>query len=948
MRALPGSIVAVREREWIVLPSGLDDLIRLRPLTGSAADEAALLVPLEGTGVRQAEFPKPDPEALGDAAGLIGVLDAARLSLRSGAAPFRALGRISVIPRPYQFVPLLMALRLDPVRLLLADDVGVGKTIEAGFIARELLDRGIAERLAVLCPAHLCDQWHRELREKFALDADLIQPSTLARLERNLPRADVSVYQWPRCFVASIDFMKSPSQREAFLRHAPDLVIVDEAHGCAPPPDGRKAEHLRHELLADLMREKAPHLLLVTATPHSGLDESFRSLLGLLDSVLARPHPEGRAAERRRMRPHIVQRRRRDVERWLGTDTPFPEREPSEETYALGGEHLRLYEDVRAYCQELVAGGENMREAQRRVRHWAAIAMLRGVLSSPRAAEAVLSARARRREAAADNEAAEVVDGRYRPPMLDDLGDEGEGDYAPTGPLEDPDGGWSEREVRRLRELAKRAAALGGGADAKLATIVAVVDGLLRAGHRPIVFCRFIPTAKYLAEHIGRELGRSHEGLDARAVTGELGDEARRETVAELAASPVRVLVATDCLSEGINLQEQFDAVVHADLPWNPNRLEQREGRVDRFGQPRAKVRTVVVYGTNNEIDLVVLDVLIRKARKIHGALGVSVPVPMEAERVLDAVVGSVLLGRPGRAGQYRLDLKAGGTGELHAAWDGAVEREKEAQAYFRQSAIEPDEVAREIEATDDVLGDADAVRRFLAEVLPRFGGYLRADPKRAGVHALGLGELKGHLPPEHGQGGEAAVVFDRAHAVHALHLGRTHPIVAAAADAVLADAFEPEGEPRFARSGAMLTRAVARVTAVLLLRFRYTFIEEGENFAEEVRLVALQREGGRLVPLEPFDEARRLVERATPAGNFAPGDADKAERRRHVERVLASLDAEPGWWRPLVAWRVAELTAAHRRLRKITREGSFKVEAHPPPDVVACFVLVPAGGNGA
>ncbi len=99
------------------------------------------------------------------------LFDAARLSLRSGAAPFRSLGRISVVPRPYQFVPLIMALRLDPVRMLIADDVGVGKTIEAGLIARELLDRGIAKRLGVLCPSHLTDQWERELREKFILDA---------------------------------------------------------------------------------------------------------------------------------------------------------------------------------------------------------------------------------------------------------------------------------------------------------------------------------------------------------------------------------------------------------------------------------------------------------------------------------------------------------------------------------------------------------------------------------------------------------------------------------------------------------------------------------------------------------------------------------------------------------------------------------------------------------
>jgi SNF2 family DNA or RNA helicase len=105
------------------------------------------------------------------------LFNAARLNLRAGAAPFRSLGRISVTPRPYQFVPLIMALRLDPVRLLIADDVGVGKTIEAGMSARELLDRGIAKRLGVITPAHLCDQWQRELAEKFGINSALVQPS---------------------------------------------------------------------------------------------------------------------------------------------------------------------------------------------------------------------------------------------------------------------------------------------------------------------------------------------------------------------------------------------------------------------------------------------------------------------------------------------------------------------------------------------------------------------------------------------------------------------------------------------------------------------------------------------------------------------------------------------------------------------------------------------------
>jgi len=153
----PGSLVRARSRDWVVLPSAEPDVLRLRPLAGGDEEGVGLFLPLEGRDVVATTFGPPDPALAGDATGGLLLRDAARLSLRASAAPFRSLGRISVAPRPSQFVPLIMALRLDPVRLLIADDVGVGKTVEAAMIAREMLDRGLARRLAVICPAHLCD-----------------------------------------------------------------------------------------------------------------------------------------------------------------------------------------------------------------------------------------------------------------------------------------------------------------------------------------------------------------------------------------------------------------------------------------------------------------------------------------------------------------------------------------------------------------------------------------------------------------------------------------------------------------------------------------------------------------------------------------------------------------------------------------------------------------------
>jgi len=158
-RFSPGNLVKARGREWVVLPGSDSDKLNLRPLSGSEADAQTLLPGVELDPVIAATFPLPDRGRIGpqDEAQLM--RDAFRLALRRGAGPFRSAGRVVFEPKAYQLVPLMMALKLDTVRLLIADDVGIGKTIEGGLIAREMLDRGEIERMTVLCPPHLVDQW---------------------------------------------------------------------------------------------------------------------------------------------------------------------------------------------------------------------------------------------------------------------------------------------------------------------------------------------------------------------------------------------------------------------------------------------------------------------------------------------------------------------------------------------------------------------------------------------------------------------------------------------------------------------------------------------------------------------------------------------------------------------------------------------------------------------
>ena len=205
-------------------------LLCLRPLSGSEADVQFLHPALEREPVRPARFDMPDRSSRRPRMAARLLSDALRLSLRRGAGPFRSAARVGFEPRAYQLVPLLMALRLPIVRLLIADDVGIGKTIEAGLILRELIDRGEIDRFAVLCPPHLVEQWTGELN---ANSISTRSRSPHPRLPAGArPYASQTLFDAYPYTVVSLDYIKTDRRRESFARACPTLVVVDEAHAC--------------------------------------------------------------------------------------------------------------------------------------------------------------------------------------------------------------------------------------------------------------------------------------------------------------------------------------------------------------------------------------------------------------------------------------------------------------------------------------------------------------------------------------------------------------------------------------------------------------------------------------------------------------------------------------------------------------------------------------------
>jgi SNF2 family DNA or RNA helicase len=387
----PGTLVNARGREWLVLTGSSTDTLRVRPVTGSEEDQTIIYLPLEVEPVRETQFPPPVAhQGAGHDAALL-LQGALLLSLRRGAGPFRSFGQIAVEPRAYQLVPLLMALKLDPVRLLIADDVGVGKTIEAALIARELLDRGDIDRSVVLCPPHLVDQWITELEVRFNIRAVAVTASTARRLEDGVPPG-VSIFDVHPHTVVSLDYIKSGSRRDYFLHACPNFVIVDEAHSCTGSGQGY---HQRYELLHGPAASDTRHLILLTATPHSGDDAAFYRLLGLLDEDFGRLGDVS-GGERERLRDrlsrHFVQRRREHIKEWHEGEL-FPRRETKEVTYMLTGSWDKFFNAVLDYCAEVVESEEGD-ERRQRLSFWGTLALLRCAASSPMAAVLALRTRA--------------------------------------------------------------------------------------------------------------------------------------------------------------------------------------------------------------------------------------------------------------------------------------------------------------------------------------------------------------------------------------------------------------------------------------------------------------------------------------------------------------------------------------------------------------------------
>lgn len=520
----------------------------------------------------------------------------------------------SVVPLPHQLYALNRAMSRDRIRYLLADEVGLGKTIEAGLILRELKLRGMVRRVLVVAPKALVRQWQAEMRLHFGENFRFIEPSEITAFRQWRDEED-NLWRMHDQVICSLDSVKPIEKRrgwsleqlntynrerfEDLISAGWDLVIIDESHRL-----GGSTEQVARYKLGAALSEAAPYLLLLSATPHQGKTDQFMRLMQLLDRD---SFPDEASINHERVRPFVIRTEKR-ISITAEGQPLFKPRATRLFPVAWQEKHAaqqRLYESVTDYVRH---GYNQAMVARQRHIGFLMILMQRLVTSSTAAIRTTLERRL------ALLETPQLQTNLFDAPDVDEWA---ELDGQSQLDIAVQTSGWEREkaEVEMLLELARETERQG--TDAKAESLLELIYKLQQEENDPqlkvLIFTEFVPTQAMLAEFL------ESRGFSVALLNGSMDLDARTRAQ-QVFSRDVRVLISTDAGGEGLNLQF-CHVVVNFDMPWNPMRLEQRIGRVDRIGQPH--VVRAINFVLDDTVEHRVREVLEHKLEVIAQEFGV-------------------------------------------------------------------------------------------------------------------------------------------------------------------------------------------------------------------------------------------------------------------------------------------------------------------------------------
>lgn len=598
----------------------------------------------------------------GDADSLRLVSEALRIQLAHLFDPYLAVHTSQVLPLPHQITAVYgEMLTRQPLRFLLADDPGAGKTVMAGLLIKELMVRGELERCLIVAPGGLVEQWQDELATKFDLHFDLLSRDRVTTNRVADPFGESPLW------IARMDMLsRNPELQGRLATHEWDLIVVDEAHRMSAQAQGREVKYTKRFLLGRELSNWTRHFLLMTATPHNGKDDDFAVFMSLLDTDRFEGHHAGRVDASDLMRRMVKE----DLRRFDGRKL-FPKRVSETVAYALSPRERALYDDVTDYVRHEMNRADRLDESRKVNVGFALQTLQRRLASSPEAIYQSLRRRRERLEARLRDETAQPLPSADDWDDFDDLGDaeateleQTVVDYATSAQTVQE----LRTEIAALAELEAQALRLRNSKeDTKWRQLSDVLqspqmfreDGTRR---KLILFSEARDTLNYLAARIRTLLGQAEA---VEVIHGGVSRDGRRAIVERFNyGSDLKILIANDAAGEGLNLQTA-NLMVNYDLPWNPNRLEQRFGRIHRIGQEEVCFLWNLLAADTREGD-VYAALLSKLERQTHTLGG----------QVFD-VLGQLFEGQPLR----ELLMKAVRYGdlpevraELHQAVEGAVD----------------------------------------------------------------------------------------------------------------------------------------------------------------------------------------------------------------------------------------------------------------------------------
>jgi superfamily II DNA/RNA helicase len=684
-----GQLIEVRQRRFVVtdvarstLPTpslaatdGVQHLLSLASVEDDALGEELQVVWELEPGANLIErVALPPPTGFDEPERLDAFLDAVRWGAASSAdiqsvqSPFRS----GIDIEDYQLDPVVRGVQMPRVNLLIADDVGLGKTIEAGMVILELIIRHRARSVLVVCPAGLQVQWLEQMRDKFGLEFRIVDSDLMKRLRRERGIHANPWKHFPR-LITSIDFLKRerplrlfketlPSEGEAIYPRRYDILVVDEAHNCAPSGRGKYAtDSLRTQALR-LLSPHFEHKLFLTATPHNGYVESFSALLELLDD---QRFARGTVPDRRQLDAVMVRRMKSELPPKFDGNPRFPKRKLDALEVAYTNPERQLHAALKEYSKLRQAAA--MQGNERFATEFVLKTLKKRLFSSPAAFAATLarheqSIRTARRKVAGATPTIGVLQ-RQIDRVEEEYADDREFEQATEDAVDSASRLFRESSadeaglLERMRDLAST---LTPRPDSKAQVLIDWLKANIRPNgqwvdERVIIFTEYRATQNWLQERLALEGFTGGDRL--LTLYGGMDTDKREQVKAAFQfdpkVSPVRILLATDAASEGIDLQKYCSKLIHYEIPWNPNRMEQRNGRIDRHGQKALEVRICHFVGEGyNQREKLAQDIppgelegdlefLMRAAKKVEtiredlGKMG-----PVIAEQVEEAMLG--------------------------------------------------------------------------------------------------------------------------------------------------------------------------------------------------------------------------------------------------------------------------------------------------------------------